>query len=204
MKHYLILFFCIVSIIMKSQNNVNGFVIGKTVNFNDVVNSIGDRSKIITEPSQYLKGQSIVYKDLFNRKVTLYFEENSQVLRSYNIEDVTANQAKSFYDETMLLKKDCKINGYAKKINGKKTDYAYSDESIGYALNFKEPYTNKILRVYVKTNGANNNNGHITYYYSIYVEYIPADSGYLEPISMMDKMFFEKDGIEITFEMYDF
>lgn len=204
MKHYLIIFFCIVSAILKSQNDVNGFRIGQTVNFNDVVNSIGDRTKIITEPSQYLKGQNIVYKDLFNRKVTLYFVENSQVLRGYFIEDVTTQQAKAFYDQIMLFKKDCKINGYAKKISGKKSEYYYSDESIKYDLNFKEPNTNKILHVYVKSNGAINNNGHIIPYSSISVQYLNSDSEILKPESDLSKKFFPEEGVETIFERYDF
>lgn len=62
--------------------------LNETVTFNDVVNYFEDKSKIITEPSVYVKGEDIKFYDDYNTTTTLTFFPNTQILKSVLIKDI--------------------------------------------------------------------------------------------------------------------
>jgi len=64
------------------------FRLNELVTFNDVVNFIEDKEKIITEPSVYIKGEDIKFHDNLNTTTTLTFIENTQTLRCIFINDI--------------------------------------------------------------------------------------------------------------------
>ncbi|HTO17120.1 MAG TPA: hypothetical protein VLZ83_15220 [Edaphocola sp.] len=66
-----------------------GFELNTIVTFNDIVNYVEDKSKIITEPSVYTKGEDIKIKDFFDTTTTFGFYKNTQILQAIIITGIS-------------------------------------------------------------------------------------------------------------------
>lgn len=111
--------------------------LNETVTFNDVVNYLKDKSKIITEPSVYIKGEDIIFYDDYNTTTTLTFIENTQTLKCVFIHDITNFDYVNILRNSVFQQLGVPAWGYEKKIFiDIKDDYVMSDY-YKYDINYK-------------------------------------------------------------------
>lgn len=133
-----LIFFFTTNIYSQSFRYEN-WVLNEVVTFEDVVNYLGDRTKILEPKYGSSIGQDIKYQDNFNTTTTLCFDKNTQILHCVFIDgiidDFFVNQLRqSIFDQ---LGKP--IYGYEIK------EYSYSKEKpeIINCISYKREYRYK-------------------------------------------------------------
>ena len=89
--------------------------LNETVTFNDIVNFVEDKSKIITEPSVYIKGEDIKFYEDNNRVITFSFKKNTQVLNKITF-DVTNLESIEYLKKSIFHQLGNPSWGYEKKL----------------------------------------------------------------------------------------
>lgn len=115
-------------------------MLNQTVTFNDVIHAVGDKSKIITEPSVYVKGEDIVFNDDYYGSVTLSFFEDTQILQGVQVSNIPGNDKLNQLKESVLKQwGDPELGVEAESIFDVKEDDIMSDFS---SLEFRYYYKN--------------------------------------------------------------
>lgn len=130
-----------------------GFELNSVVSFNVVVNYIGDKSKIITEPSVYTKGEDIKFHDDFNTTTTLIYWENTQMLKGIVINGITNIAYLESLRQTIFQQLGKPIHGYEIKITNDVKDNSLMDDYITFNNRYKYKALNKLITFTIISSG---------------------------------------------------
>lgn len=133
--------------------------LNKTVTFNDIINNLEDKSKIITEPSVYVNGSDIKFHDVFDTKTTFSFFKNTQILHCIFVNDIKnifwVNQLrKSIMDQ---LGKPTYGYEIEKSIDCK--DKTFSADYLVYDMNYKYVIPGYWIIISIQSNALGSTNG---------------------------------------------
>jgi hypothetical protein len=158
MKTILKLFICLIFLVnneslIAQSYSYKIFELNTVVTFNDVVNYIEDKSKIITEPSVYTKGEDIKFSDDFNTTTTLKFYENTQILKCIFVDDITNTAYLEQLRQTVFMQLGNPYHGYEIKITNDVKDNSLMTDYVTFNNEYKYKIGNKFLDFRIHSGG---------------------------------------------------
>jgi hypothetical protein len=158
MKIVLKLLICLIFLVNNESLNAQSykykiFELNKVVTFNDVVNFIKDKSKIITDPSGYTLGEDIEFKDDFNTTTTFKFYENTQILKCIFVHDITNTAYLEQLRQTVFMQLGNPFHGYEIKITNDVKDNSVMADFVTFDNEYKYICGNRFLDFRIHSGG---------------------------------------------------